>query len=121
MGATAGNIGARGCRRRRAGGYFWAAAAVIALVAMVAMHVPRTMLLFLALPIVLAGFGFFQAREQTCVAHALLGTRENDDGVVKLDPRDGPEVGRRARRVALQSIVVAVVLTAAIYALAGLR
>jgi hypothetical protein len=121
MEATVGNIGARGCQRRRTGGYVWAAVTLIALAAMVGTHVSRTLLLLLALPIAFAAFGFLQAREQTCVVHALLGTRENDDGVVKLDPNDQPEVRRRAWRVTIQSIIAAVVLTAVIYLVAGLR
>jgi hypothetical protein len=121
MEATVGNIGARGCQRRRTGGYVWAAITLIALAAMVATHVSRTLMLLLVFPIAFAAFGFLQAREQTCVVHALLGTRENDDGVVKLDPRDQPEVRRRAWRVTIQSIVAAVVLTAVIYLVAGMR
>ena len=121
MEATVGNIGARGCRRRRTGGYVWAGITLIALAVMAVMDVSRTLLLLLAFPIAFAAFGFLQAREQTCVVHALLGTRESDDGVVKLDPRDQVEVRRRAWRVTIESIVAAVALTAAIYLLAGLR
>jgi hypothetical protein len=113
-----GNIGARGCARRRAGGWFWVVVALIALVWMIAAHASRGMLLVLALPIALAALGFLQAREQTCVFHAAIGTRENDDGVVKLDPRARDDVKRRALRVAGLSVALAVVLAAAIYFLA---
>jgi hypothetical protein len=119
--APVGNIGARGCRRRRAGGWVWSVITVIALAGMLAAHVSRSFLLILALPLALAALGFLQAREQTCVFHAALGTRENDDGVVKLDPRAAPEVKRRAWRVAVMSLAIAVLATAALYVLAGRR
>lgn len=115
MEAAVGNIGERGCRRRRMGGWVWGVVAVVALGVMIAMHVSRLLLLTLALPIGLSALGFFQAQEQTCVVHAVLGTRENDDGVVKLDPAQRAEVGRRARRVAAQSILAGLGGAAAIY------
>jgi hypothetical protein len=115
-----GNIGPRGCRRRRTGGWIWAAVAVVALAWMLFAHVSHGMLILLALPIALAALGFLQAREQTCVFHAAVGTRENDDGVVKLDPRARADVKRRAWRVGVSSVVVALVLTAAIYFLTAL-
>jgi hypothetical protein len=113
-----GNLGARGCRRRRAGGWIWSVVAVAALASMLAGQVRRAGLLILIIPIAFAALGFLQAREQTCVYHAALGTRENDDGVVKLDPRAKADVTRRARRVWIQSIVIAVVLALAIYTFA---
>jgi hypothetical protein len=115
-----GNIGARGCQRRRTGGWVWIVVGVIALGAMLAAHVPRALLSLLVIPITFAALGFIQAREQTCVFHAITGTRENDDGVVKLDPRAKSDVARRARRVWLMSIGIAVVTTAAVYLAASL-
>ena len=109
-----GNIGARGCRRRRAGGWFWTIVVVIALVVMLVKHTPPAWAIVLSLPIALAALGFLQAREQTCVFHAALGTRENDDGVVKLDPRVRAEVSRRAWRVGVSSLLIAVVVSALI-------
>ncbi|HEY4305825.1 MAG TPA: hypothetical protein VGM82_15235 [Gemmatimonadaceae bacterium] len=113
-----GNIGARGCRRRRWGAWFWSVMTVVIAFMILMSHVSRAMLFVLALPIALAALGFLQAREQTCVFHAALGTRENDDGVVKLDPRARDDVKRRAWRVGVSSVAIAVVLTAAIYFLA---
>jgi hypothetical protein len=116
-----GNIGARGCRRRRVGGWIWLVMAIVALAWMFAAHVSRSFLLILALPLAFASLGFLQAREQTCVFHAALGTRENDDGVVQLDPRAAPDVKRRAWRIAAMSVVIAIVVTAAIYVVAARR
>ena len=110
-----GNIGERGCRRRRTGARVWVAITLIALAWMEATHASRKLLLLLVIPIMFAALGIFQAREQTCVFHAATGTRENDDGVVKLDVRAKDDVARRARRVWLMSIVAALVLTAAVY------
>lgn len=120
-GVPVGNIGARGCRRRRTGGWFWSIIAVVALASMLVAHVARPLLLVLALPFAFAALGFLQAREQTCVVHAVIGTRENDDGVVQLDPRAAADVKRRAWRVSVSSVVIAVVLAAVIYLVAGRR
>jgi hypothetical protein len=110
-----GNIGARGCQRRRLGGWVWAAIAIVGLVWMVATHASRTFALLLAIPVLFAALGFLQAREQTCVFHAITGTRENDDGVVKLDVRAREDVSRRARRVWLAAVASAAIVTAVVY------
>jgi len=111
-----GNIGARGCQRRRTGGWVWSVIAAIAAGWMLSAHVSRALLLLLSVPIFFAALGFLQAREETCVFHAINGTRENDDGVVKLDERAQPEVARRARRVwALSTAVTAGVLAIVFY------
>ena len=110
-----GNIGERGCRRRRTGAWVWSAIAILGLTWIDAMHAPRQLLWLLVIPTLFAALGFLQAREQTCVFHAINGTRENDDGVVKLDARAKADVATRARRVWTVSIVVAVLVTAAVY------
>ena len=115
----AGNIGQRGCRRRRVGGYVWGIVAVAALAWLLTSESPRTMLLLLVVPIALAAIGFLQAREQTCVVHAMLGTRETDQGVVRLEAQDAPEVRRRSRRVMWESLAWAIGITVAVY-LAGI-
>jgi hypothetical protein len=115
-----GNIGERGCRRRRTGGWVWTAIAILGITWIDAIHAPRKLLLLIAIPILFAALGFLQAREQTCVFHAATGTRENDDGVVKLDVRARDDVARRARRVWSMSIVAALVITAAVYFITSL-
>jgi hypothetical protein len=121
MARPVGNIGERGCRRRRGSGYVWLAVAAVGVILNVTTNGSRTALLALSIPIWLAALGFLQAKEQTCVVHALAGTRETDNGVTRLDPRDLPEVRRRAWRVGVLSVVIAVVVTAVIYVLAGRR
>jgi hypothetical protein len=98
----------------------WSAVAAAALVWMLVSHAPRLTVLVLAIPVALAAVGFLQAREQTCVVHAMLGTRETDKGVVRLDPRDAPEVRVRSRRVLWLSTAWAVGITAVVYFLVGL-
>ena len=115
-----GNIGERGCRRRRTGGWVWTSIAILAVTWIDATHAPRKLLFLLVVPVLFAALGFLQAREQTCVFHAARGTRENDDGVVKLDQRASADVARRARRVWLTSIVAAVAVTAAVYLVTSL-
>jgi hypothetical protein len=119
-GGLAGNIGARGCRRRRRGAYVWSVITVIVAAWMLVARVPRTQLLALAVPIALAALGFLQARARTCVFHAALGTRENDDGIVRLAPEDVGAVRRRAWRIGLESVAVGVILAIGIYVIAGL-
>jgi hypothetical protein len=94
----------------------WLIVAIAAAAWMLAAHASRALLLLLAVPVALAALGFLQAREQTCVFHAVAGTRENDDGVVKLDPRARGDVIQRARRVALLSLAIAVGVAVVIYA-----
>jgi hypothetical protein len=76
--------------------------------------------LWLALPIAVAAISFLQARERTCVVHAVLGTRENDDGVARLDAKLLPAVRRTSWRIAIQSAIVAAVATTVIYLIAPL-
>ena len=59
------NIDDRGARRRRLGGYAWAAISIIALGVMLAMCAPRALRLALFVPVFLAALGFQQARERT--------------------------------------------------------
>lgn len=117
--ARVGNIGERGCRRRRIGGWVWAVVAAVMLGWLIMSHSPRAMLLTLAVPIALAAVGFLQAREQTCVVHAMLGTRETDHGVARIDPGDASQVRTRARRVMWEAIAWAVGIVVVIYVVVG--
>jgi hypothetical protein len=59
------NIGERGARRRRRGGWIWAAVAVLVAIVLMTTHAPRSSRLVLAVPVALAALGFLQAREKT--------------------------------------------------------
>lgn len=121
MTTPVGNIGERGCRRRRSSGYVWLAVAAVGVIVNMWTNGSRTALLALSIPIWLSALGFLQAKERTCVVHALAGTNETDGGVTRLDPRDLPAVRRRAWLVGVLSVVIAAVVTAIIYVLAGRR
>jgi hypothetical protein len=59
------NIGDRGVRRRRLGGYVWTAVAAAGLIAFLITCAPRSLRLALFVPLFLASLGFQQARERT--------------------------------------------------------
>jgi uncharacterized membrane protein HdeD (DUF308 family) len=59
------NIGERGARHRRRGGWMWAAVAVLVAIVLATTHASRPTRLLLALPVGLAAVGFLQAREKT--------------------------------------------------------
>ncbi len=59
------NIGERGARRRRLGGFVWAVVTLVAVIALAVAHAPRWTTLLLAIPIAASAVGFLQAREKT--------------------------------------------------------
>jgi hypothetical protein len=73
----------------------------------------RILLLFMFWP---AGIGYFEAREKTCVAHALTRTRKMGDSIEKVeDAGELKQIGRQSRRVFLKAFCVALVLTFIVY------
>lgn len=109
------NIGAVGAERRRKLGYFWAIATLVAVIVMQIVGTSRTSTLILALPLALAGIGFFQASEMTCVALCAVGKREAAAGDPTLNAEELPIVKRQAIRVIAKAIAASLVLTAIIY------
>ena len=59
------NIGERGARRRRRGGFVWLAIGIVAWVTLLVRHVPANWAFLLVVPFTLAAVGFLQAREKT--------------------------------------------------------
>lgn len=109
------NIGPVGANRRRQLGYVWAIVALVAVCAMQIEAAPRSFTLLLAIPIALAGVGFFQASEMTCVALCALGRREPSAGDPALSADELPVVKRQATRVIVKSLVASAVLTTLIF------
>lgn len=108
-----GNITATGVRRRQLSGAIGLVIAVALFAALVLMGAPRIARLFLILPLGLAAMGFFQAREKTCVALGVAGKREVEGaGTCPLPDYERGAVGARVRKVVVESLVVAAVVTA---------
>ena len=109
------NIGAIGAERRRKLGYFWALVALVAVIVMQIEGTSRASTVLLMIPITLAGIGFFQASEMTCVALCAVGKREPSAGDPTLAPEELSIVRRQAVRVIAKSIAASIVLTSMIY------
>jgi hypothetical protein len=73
----------------------------------------RLLLLFMFWP---AAIGYFEARDKTCVAHALNKTRKLGDTTEKVE--DGTElkqIARQSRKVILKAFYAALALTLIVY------
>ncbi len=80
--------------------------------ALVATHAAYGLRLTTFLPFLLAGLGFFQAREHTCVANVARGVRNMDDGDKPVtDAADIRQLALRARRVYVQAFASAAAAT----------
>lgn len=63
-------------------------------------------------PYYLAGLGFVQAFESTCVRLASQGIRKIDGKIEKIDdPAEIETLKRKASRIKIKSIIVAIILT----------
>jgi hypothetical protein len=75
----------------------------------------RLLLLFMFWP---AAIGYFEARDKTCVAHALNKTRKLGDVTEKIeDKAELKQVHRQSRKVILKAFYAAVALTLIVYLL----
>jgi hypothetical protein len=90
-------------------------AGVIAAVVVVAMHLSREWRLLLFVPFAISAYGFLQAREKTCVLLAAVGKREvNDGSYADVADEERAILRRRALVIAVRSILIATLITAAI-------
>lgn len=116
--ACVANIGSRGRKQRLRMGIIGltiggAAAGVLAVT-----DLPRWLRLGLFAPFAFGALGVFQAYEQTCVALAAQGTRDLDSGPEQVaDPAATRQINRQARKVFVESILSAALLTALALAL----
>jgi len=75
----------------------------------------RSLLLFMFWP---AAIGYFEARDKTCVAHALNKTRKLGDVTEKIEDRaELKQIARQSRRVILKAFYVTILLTLIAYSL----
>lgn len=106
------NIGPRERRKRQVIGVTMTLVTVVVAVWFLTTDVPRWWRVVVALPALLAGLGFFQARAQTCVALAAKGTMNLDDGDRAVGDADLLSAMRRqSNRVILQAVVAAALVT----------
>lgn len=76
-------------------------------------HAWRLLLLFMFWA---AGIGYFEAREKTCVAHALTKTQKLGDAIERVkDPAALKQIGRQSRKVFLKAFAAALALTLVVY------
>ncbi len=109
---TARNIGPREQRKRLVTGFVFLGFAIIALVMLMAADVTRWWRLLLFLPYWIAGSGYLQAREKTCVRLAALGACNLDHGVEKIEDAHLVSVLRsQAYKIHLLSLAAGLVLT----------
>lgn len=110
--ACVANINAAGRRRRLIFGIVQFVIAIAVFGVLVAAGVERLWRLPLVLLFWAAGVGFFQWRDQTCVALAKLGTREVVGGTERIeDQSELSQVRQQARKVMLKAFLAAAILT----------
>ena len=112
------NIGPRQRARRLRGGLFFAVVTLVIAVGLIQGEVPRGWRLLVAVPAAAAAIGFFQAREQTCVALARMGVRNMDGGNERVqDDSLLTQMRAQSRRVYLQTAAAVAVVPAVVLAL----
>lgn len=106
------NIGPRERAKRFWSGVVFGVAGLGLSAALLATHVEYAWRLTAFVPFAMAGFGFFQAREHTCVANVARKVRNMDDGDKPVtDARDIRQLALQARRVYVQALASAAALT----------
>lgn len=109
------NIGRRERRKRLFMGFFMFLVAIGLAVALVVSQVYPLWRLTVALPVFLAGLGYFQARTRTCVYHAARGTCNLDQGDQPLtDLAARAQLVRQAKMVVFLSLAFATLVSVAI-------
>jgi hypothetical protein len=111
--ACTANIGPKGRQQRLRVGLVGVGVSVLATLVVLVSAAPAWSAALLVVPWWVSALGIFQAREQTCVALAAKGQRDLDSGP---EPLPGPEheaIRRQARRVHVQALAFALIVTAA--------
>lgn len=110
------NITARGRRRRLLMALAGAALAAAIVWLQGELGLARAVRLLSAGPLLMATYGFFQAREQTCVRLAWTGRRETEHGTAPIDdPFDRYRVKRQASVVHASAIISALAVAGVLY------
>ena len=107
------NIGPSERRKRLIFGLCELALTLGLLVYFIASDKPRAFRLFLFVPWLFGAVGVVQALESTCVALAARDQRNLDSGVEAVPAAERDAIRRRARKVYVESIAAAAVITLA--------
>jgi hypothetical protein len=106
------NIGPQERRKRAVSGYFILALTIVSLAAMIILNINRWWRLLLIILYWIAATGYFQAKEKTCVMHAVLGTCNLDTGNERIEDEHLIKILRaQAKKVSMQSLAAATMLT----------
>jgi hypothetical protein len=118
QGVCIANIGPRGRRMRLQSGVKALALGAGASAALVLIGAPRWLRLGVFAPFAGGAIGIFQAYEQTCVALAARGTRNMDAGEEQVDDSAADrQIRWQARKVIIEGLISAALLTAVVLAL----
>ncbi len=103
------NIGPRGCQRRKGMSWVWLALAVVLIGVLAWRDAPPLWYSLTAIPFLFASLGVFQAREQTCVFLAGVGSRDLDAGAERVtDPQVLSVMRQRAMVVWLRATLATI-------------
>ncbi len=112
------NISPRERQKRLLSGVVAFVIAMAALAGMLALDLNLWWRLLLLLPFAGAAFGYFQWRDQTCVALVARNERKlGDQAETVQDESELTQLRRQARRVQFKSLIAALVLTAGTFLL----
>lgn len=102
------NIGPKERRKRLVAGVVMSAITLCVAAALILAGLPRAWRLLTAVPAWIAALGFFQVRENTCVALAARGLRNMDAGDERIsDPIELLRVRQQSRSVHVQAALFA--------------
>jgi hypothetical protein len=114
------NIGPAERRKRLRFGFLLLGIGVVLAAVLLSTGAARAWRLVVLLPLWSAAVGFVQVRDKTCVRLAAQNQRNMDDGPQTItDPAELAQVRRQARRVHIQSFVLAAAATALVLMLPG--
>ena len=115
------NLGARGIRRRLAGGVLWAILTAGVLWWLWFTHKPSSWFAVTGLTAAMSAAGFLQARARTCVLLAAMGTRDHDAPVNRWDDNARSCARQQARGVAGGAFLAGVLVSGLAYFVATTR
>jgi hypothetical protein len=102
------NIGPRERRKRLVAGVVMSVITICLAAALILTGLPRLWRLLTIVPAWIGALGFFQVRENTCVALAARGLRNMDTGDERIvDPIELHHVREQSRRVHIQAALLA--------------
>lgn len=104
---------------RKRTGYAFAVVALVYLLFVVTLPVPKELSLFIVFPIAISALGFIQARQKLCVNYAVRGIENLSADSVGNTTKSSDSVASKAKLKAtwimLQSLLIAAIITLVIY------